>query len=126
MSATSLVTGPERRPDLPAIREVLPAASPAAPEADLVDALRRNPSRLPGLPVVTEHDGRATGSTTPAMPWRSSSGTPFTTPASASSTPPRTAQGPFDVPGEAMMALVLDERRPVPTGTIACPPLFGP
>ncbi len=34
-------------------------------------------------------------------------------------------RAPFDVPDEAMMALVLDDRRPVPTGTIAYPPPFA-
>jgi len=32
---------------------------------------------------------------------------------------------PFEVPDEAMMALVLDPSRPVPSGTITYPPAFG-
>jgi putative acetyltransferase len=32
---------------------------------------------------------------------------------------------PFDVPDEAMMALALDDTRPVPTGTIRYPAAFG-
>ena len=34
-------------------------------------------------------------------------------------------RAPFDVPNEAMMALVLDDARPVPSGTIAYPAAFG-
>ncbi|MYU21007.1 N-acetyltransferase [Streptomyces sp. SID8352] len=34
-------------------------------------------------------------------------------------------RAPFDVPDEAMMALALDDARPVPTGTIQYPPAFG-
>lgn len=34
-------------------------------------------------------------------------------------------RAPFDVPDEAMMALPLDEARPVPSGTIAYPAAFG-
>ena len=34
-------------------------------------------------------------------------------------------RAPFEVPDEAMMALVLDPSRPVPSGTITYPPAFG-
>lgn len=34
-------------------------------------------------------------------------------------------RAPFDVPDEAMMAMALDDTRPVPTGTIQYPPAFG-
>ena len=34
-------------------------------------------------------------------------------------------RAPFDVPDEAMMALRLDDARPVPSGTIAYPAAFG-
>lgn len=34
-------------------------------------------------------------------------------------------RAPFDVPDEAMMALPLDDARPVPSGTIAYPAAFG-
>ena len=34
-------------------------------------------------------------------------------------------RAPFDVPDEAMMALALDDTRPVPTGTIRYPAAFG-
>ncbi|MEW2554502.1 N-acetyltransferase [Streptomyces zhihengii] len=34
-------------------------------------------------------------------------------------------RAPFDVPDEAMMAMALDDTRPVPTGTIQYPAAFG-
>ncbi|MGQ4488633.1 N-acetyltransferase [Streptomyces sp. 372A] len=34
-------------------------------------------------------------------------------------------RAPFDVPDEAMMAMVLDDTRPAPTGTIQYPAAFG-
>lgn len=164
----SWVTRPEERRDLPAIREVLLAAFPTALEADLVDALRKDPSWLPGLSIVAEHDGRVAGHAlltrchvagAPALALapcavspvfqRQGAGSAAITAGLAAARDageslvlvlghpayyPRfgfvraSAYGiraPFDVPDEAMMALVLDDRRPVPTGTIAYPPPFA-
>ncbi|MEU8400571.1 N-acetyltransferase [Nonomuraea sp. NPDC048892] len=164
----SWVTRPEERRDLPAIREVLLAAFPTALEADLVDALRKDPSWLPGLSIVAEHDGRVAGhvlltrchvagapalalapcAVSPAFQRQGAGSAAITASLAAARDAgeslvlvlghpayyPRfgfvraSAYGiraPFDVPDEAMMALVLDDRRPVPTGTIAYPPPFA-
>ncbi|WP_031072565.1 GNAT family N-acetyltransferase [Streptomyces sp. NRRL WC-3742] len=45
-------TRTERPDDAPEIRRVLMAAFPGPDEADLVDALRRDPAWLPGLSIV--------------------------------------------------------------------------
>jgi putative acetyltransferase len=50
-------TRPETAADAPAVRRVLEAAFPTAAEADLVDALRRDPAWLPGLSFVVEAPG---------------------------------------------------------------------
>ncbi|WP_202125949.1 GNAT family N-acetyltransferase [Actinomadura physcomitrii] len=55
-------TRPETAADAPAVRRVLQAAFPTAGEADLVDALRRDPAWLPGLSVVAvDAGGRVAG-----------------------------------------------------------------
>ncbi|MDL4822166.1 GNAT family N-acetyltransferase, partial [Actinomadura opuntiae] len=55
-------TRPETAADAAAVRRVLEAAFPTAAEADLVDALRRDPAWLPGLSLVAESpDGRIAG-----------------------------------------------------------------
>jgi len=55
------VTRPEEERDAEAIRQVLLAAFPTALEADLVDALREDAAWIPGLSIVTEHDGTVVG-----------------------------------------------------------------
>ncbi|GAA2169066.1 GNAT family N-acetyltransferase [Actinomadura napierensis] len=48
---------PETAADAAAVRRVVQAAFPTAEEADLVDALRRDPAWLPGLSFVAEAPG---------------------------------------------------------------------
>ncbi|MER6298484.1 N-acetyltransferase [Kitasatospora sp. NPDC001539] len=52
MQVTNVTTRIERPEDAPATRRVHMAAFPGPDEADLVDALRRDPAWLPGLSVV--------------------------------------------------------------------------
>ncbi|MFB7908514.1 GNAT family N-acetyltransferase [Kitasatospora sp. NPDC059146] len=54
MQVTTRVECPQ---DAPATRRVLMAAFPGPDEADLVDALRRDPAWLPGLSLVAVDDG---------------------------------------------------------------------
>jgi predicted N-acetyltransferase YhbS len=55
-------TRPETAADEAAVRRVLEAAFPTAGEADLVDALRRDPAWLPGLAfVAVDPGGRVAG-----------------------------------------------------------------
>ncbi|MFB4279315.1 MULTISPECIES: GNAT family N-acetyltransferase [unclassified Nonomuraea] len=57
----SWVTRPEEERDVPAIRGINLAAFATSLEADLVDALRKDPAWLPGLSIVAEHDGVVAG-----------------------------------------------------------------
>jgi putative acetyltransferase len=160
-------TRPEQARDVPAIREVLLAAFPTCLEADLVDALRKDPAWLPDLSMVAEHDGVIAGHAlftrchvdgAPALALAPCAVLPEQQRRGAGSAAiiaglakarelgeglvlvlghpsyyprfgfvPASAYGiraPFDVPDEAMMALVLDESQPVPSGTIAYPAPF--
>jgi putative acetyltransferase len=54
-------TRSETERDVAAIREVILAAFPTPLEADLVDALRKDPAWLPDLSIVAEHDGVVAG-----------------------------------------------------------------
>ncbi|GAA2593139.1 N-acetyltransferase [Actinomadura fulvescens] len=54
---TGWKTRPETDQDVPAVRRVVEAAFPTSQEADLVDALRRDPAWLPGLSWVAEAPG---------------------------------------------------------------------
>lgn len=164
----SWVTRPEEERDVPAIREILLAAFPTPLEADLVDALRKDPAWLPGLSIVAEHDGVVAGHAlltrchvgdSPALalapcavlPARQrqgagsaaiaaglaaarSQGEPLVLVLGHPSYYPRFGfarasshgiRAAFDVPDEAMMALVLDASRPAPSGTIAYPAPFS-
>ncbi|KAB8191191.1 GNAT family N-acetyltransferase [Nonomuraea phyllanthi] len=56
----SWTTRPEEPHDVPAIRAVNLAAFPTSLEADLVDALRKDPAWMPGLSLVAERDGAVT------------------------------------------------------------------
>ncbi|MFG1703921.1 GNAT family N-acetyltransferase [Nonomuraea sp. M3C6] len=164
----SWVTRPEEERDIPAIREVNLAAFPTSLEADLVDALRKDPAWLPGLSIVAEHDGVVAGhvlftrchvdgsaalalapcAVLPAYQ-RQGAGSAAIAAGLAKARElgeslvlvlghpgyyPRFGFGrasaygirvPFDVPDEAMMALVLDPSRPVPSGTITYPAPFS-
>ncbi|MFJ4685553.1 GNAT family N-acetyltransferase [Streptomyces sp. NPDC091377] len=60
---TAWTTRPETADDIPAIREILLGAFPTAEEADIVDALRADPTAwIDGLSMVTEApDGTLVG-----------------------------------------------------------------
>ncbi|MGW0804248.1 GNAT family N-acetyltransferase [Nonomuraea sp. NPDC002799] len=163
----SWVARPEEERDVPAVREVNLAAFATSLEADLVDALRKDPAWVPGLSIVAEHDGVVAGH---ALLTRCHvGGVPALALAPCAALPAYQRQGacsaaiaaglararergehlalvlghpsyyprfgfvrasaygiraPFDVPDEAMMALVLDKARPVPSGTITYPAPF--
>ncbi|MEO3872578.1 N-acetyltransferase [Nonomuraea sp. B12E4] len=57
----SWLARPEEARDVPVIREVNLAAFTTALEADLVDALRKDPAWIPGLSIVAELDGVVAG-----------------------------------------------------------------
>ncbi|MFJ9842674.1 GNAT family N-acetyltransferase [Kitasatospora sp. NPDC101155] len=57
MQVTQVTTRIESPQDAPATRRVHMAAFPGPDEADLVDALRRDPAWLPGLSVVAVDEG---------------------------------------------------------------------
>ncbi|MFC4008240.1 GNAT family N-acetyltransferase [Nonomuraea purpurea] len=163
----SWVARPEEERDVAAVREVNLAAFPTSLEADLVDALRKDPAWMPGLSVVAEHDGVVAGYAlltrchvdgVPALALAPCAVLPSYQRRGAGSAAiaaglvrareqgehlvlvvghpsyyPRfgfvraSAYGiraPFDVPDEAMMALVLDKTWVVPGGTIAYPAPF--
>ncbi|SDI81630.1 GNAT family N-acetyltransferase [Nonomuraea jiangxiensis] len=55
------LTRAEEERDVPVIREINLAAFDSALEADLVDALRKDPAWIPGLSLVAELDGIVAG-----------------------------------------------------------------
>ncbi|MEU1435509.1 N-acetyltransferase [Streptomyces sp. NPDC005786] len=163
-------TRPETADDTAAVHAVNAAAFPTEAEADLVDALRKDPSAwLPGLSYVAEApDGSlaacalltrclvggvpalalAPVATAPAHQRRGAGqavvralldaaerrreplvlvlGHPEYYPKFGFVPASRYGIRPgFEVPDEAMMALVLDDSAPVPRGTIAYPAAFG-
>jgi putative acetyltransferase len=169
MSGPRWSVRPETEADVPAIRAVNLGAFPTALEADLVEALRRDPAWVPGLSVVaTDADGNVAGyalltrchvdgaaalalGPCAVLPQyqRQGAGTAairFGLGAAramgenlvlvlghpeyyprfgfqrASSYGIRAS---FDVPDDAMMALVFDKTLAVPAGTITYPPPFG-
>lgn len=162
-------TRPEIPQDVAAIREVNLGAFPTPLEADLVEALRKDPAWLPELSIVAEAPGgvvagyalltrchvddapalalgpcavlpsyqrRGAGAAAIRAGLRAAEdlgenlvlvlGHPEYyprfgfTPASAYGIRPA-----FEVPDEAMMALVFDPALPVPSGTIRYPAPFG-
>ncbi|WUI03231.1 N-acetyltransferase [Spirillospora sp. NBC_00431] len=172
-------TRQERPGDRGAVRAVVEAAFPTAAEADLVDALRRDPAWIPELSMVTEDpgggvvgyalvtrcrvgDGPAERSAALAlapvavMPDRQRGGAGgAAVRAVLAEAAARAATGrgerlvvvlghpeyyprfgfarasslgvgvAFEVPDEALMALVLDGPGPVPSGTVSYPAPFG-
>jgi putative acetyltransferase len=162
-------TRSETPQDIPAIRQVALSAFPTALEADLIEALRRDPAWLPGLSIVAESsDGTIAGyalltrchvGNAPALALGPCAVAPHHQKQGAGSAAiraglhaardeganlilvlghpeyyPRFGFVPastygirpsFEVPDEAMMALVFDDTIPVPTGTIAYPAPFG-
>ncbi|MFD8150708.1 GNAT family N-acetyltransferase [Streptomyces sp. NPDC001046] len=163
-------TRPETPSDLPGVRAVNLAAFPTADEADLVDALRADPSAwIDGLSMVSQApDGTLVGHAlltrchvdgAPALALAPCAVLPSVQRTGAGSAAVRAVldaarargenlvlvlghadyyprfgftpasrfgvRAPFDVPDEAMMALALDDTRPVPTGTIRYPAAFG-
>lgn len=161
---------PETAADIGAVHAVNAAAFPTEAEADLVDALRKDPSAwLPGLSYVAEApDGSlaacalltrclvggvpalalAPVATAPAHQRRGAGqavvralldaaerrGEPLVLVLGHPEYYPKFGFVPasrygirpgFDVPDEAMMALVLDDSAPVPQGTIEYPAAFG-
>ncbi|MFI7367057.1 hypothetical protein ACIBO4_33400 [Streptomyces sp. NPDC050149] len=108
---TLWTTRPETAGDIAAVHAVNAAAFPTEAEADLVDALREDPSAwLPGLSYVAEApDGHP--EYYPKFGF---------VPASRYGIRPG-----FEVPDEAMMALVLDGSAAVAQGTIEYPAAFG-
>ena len=161
---------PEAAADIPAVHAVNAAAFPTEAEADLVDALRGDPSAwLPGLAYVAESSDGAVAAFALLTRCRVG-GAPALALAPVATAPehqrlgagsavvravldaarergerlvlvlghpeyyPRFGFVPssrygirpsFDVPDEAMMALVLDDSGPVPLGTIEYPAAFG-
>ena len=160
--------------DAPAVRHVVEAAFPTPAEAELVDALRRDPEAwLPGLSwVVTDGQDPGAGPVGHALITRCRvGGQPAAALAPCSVLPGRQGHGagtavtaavleaargagerlvvvlghpgyyprfgfapasslgisaPFEVPDEALMAMVLgNPDRPVPGGVIEYPPAFG-
>ncbi|MEV4889615.1 N-acetyltransferase [Nonomuraea sp. NPDC055795] len=168
MSST-WTTRAETSQDIPAIREVALSAFPTALEADLIEALRRDPAWSPELSIVAEtSDATIAGyalltrchvGTTPALALGPCAVTPRFQKQGAGSAAihaallaardkganlvlvlghpeyyPRFGFIPastfgirpsFEVPDEAMMALVFDDTIPVPSGTIVYPAPFG-
>ncbi|MFE9777113.1 GNAT family N-acetyltransferase [Streptomyces sp. NPDC005775] len=163
-------TRPETADDTAAVHAVNAAAFPTEAEADLVDALRKDPSAwLPGLSYVAEApDGSlaacalltrclvggvpalalAPVATAPVHQRRGAGqavvralldaaerrGEPLVLVLGHPEYYPKFGFVPasrygirpgFEVPDEAMMALVLDDSAPVPRGTIAYPAAFG-
>ncbi|THA32442.1 N-acetyltransferase [Streptomyces sp. A1547] len=162
-------TRPETAADAAAVRSVNLAAFETPLEADLVDALRRDASWLPGLSYVAEGpDGsvaahalltRCEVDGVPALALAPVATRPEHQRSGAGSSVVRALlaaakergealvlvlghpayyprfgfvpasrygiRAPFEVPDEAMMALVLDASAPVPQGTIAYPAPFG-
>lgn len=161
---------PETAADIAAVHAVNAAAFPTEAEADLVDALREDPSAwLPGLSYVAEApDGSlaacalltrclvggvpalalAPVATAPAHQRRGAGqavvralleaagrrGEPLVLVLGHPEYYPKFGFVPasrygirpgFEVPDEAMMALVLDDSAPVPQGTIEYPAAFG-
>ncbi|MFG3306768.1 GNAT family N-acetyltransferase [Streptomyces wuyuanensis] len=160
---------PETDADIPAVRAVNTAAFPTDDEADLVDALRRDPSAwLPGLSwvaeapdgsvaayalltrclvggepalalapcaTVPEHQGQGAGTAVirAALDAARSGGERLVVVLGHPEYYPRFGFGPasrlgvrpgFDVPDEAMMALVLDGSDAAPQGMITYPEAF--
>lgn len=169
-SVTRWTTRPETAADIAAVHAVNAAAFPTEAEADLVDALRKDPSAwLPGLSYVAEApDGSlaacalltrclvggvpalalAPVATVPAHQRRGAGqavvralldaaerrGEPLVLVLGHPEYYPKFGFVPasrygirpgFEVPDEAMMALVLDDSAPVPQGTIEYPAAFG-
>ncbi|MFE2147986.1 GNAT family N-acetyltransferase [Streptomyces sp. NPDC059456] len=160
---------PETPADTAAVRAVNLAAFETPLEADLVDALRADPSWLPGLSYVAEGpDGsvaahalltRCEVDGVPALALAPVAADPAIQRSGAGSAVVRALlaaarergealvlvlghptyyprfgfvpasrfgiRAPFEVPDEAMMALVLDDSVPVPQGTIGYPEPFG-
>ncbi|MER5965746.1 bifunctional class I SAM-dependent methyltransferase/N-acetyltransferase [Streptomyces sp. NPDC002057] len=164
------ITRPETAEDAPVIRSLVAAAFGSEAEADLVDALRRDPDAwLPGLSYVAEApDGSVVAH---ALITRCRvGGAPAAALAPVAVAPAHQRSGAgqavvravldaarlrgeplvlvlgdpeyyrrfgfarasehgikpgFEVPDEAMMALVLDDSAPVPSGTIVYPGAFG-
>ncbi len=159
---TAWVTRAESPADVPAVRSIHLAAFETPAEADLVDALRGDPSWLPGLSVVvTDPAGRVVGhalltrcsiDATPALCLAPCAVLPELQRSGAGSAAIRAAlqaarergeayvtvlghpdyyprfgfqrastfgiRVDLDVPDEALMAMTLDETRPLPAGTI--------
>lgn len=169
-SVTRWTTRPETAANIAAVHAVNAAAFPTEAEADLVDALRKDPSAwLPGLSYVAEApDGSlaacalltrclvggvpalalAPVATVPAHQRRGAGqavvralldaaerrGEPLVLVLGHPEYYPKFGFVPasrygirpgFEVPDEAMMALVLDDSAPVPQGTIEYPAAFG-
>lgn len=92
-------TRPETSGDIAAIREVVLAAFPT-PEVDAARSMGEHT-----VVVLGHADYYPRFGFTPASRFG--------------------IRAPFDAPDEAMMALALDDTRPVPRGTIAYPTAFG-
>ncbi|MET9148105.1 N-acetyltransferase [Streptomyces sp. NPDC004042] len=167
---TDWTTRPETAADTAAVRDVNLAAFPTPAEADLVDALRADPTAwIDGLSLLaTAPDGTVTGHALltrchigdrPALALAPCAVLPAAQRTGAGSAAVRAAldaarargehlvvvlghpayyprfgftpasrfgiRAPFEVPDEAMMALPLDDARPVPAGTIRYAAAFG-
>ncbi|MET7647570.1 N-acetyltransferase [Streptomyces sp. NPDC005426] len=169
-SAARWTARPETAADTAAVRAVNAAAFPTEAEADLVDALRADPSAwLPGLSYVAEAPDRSLAAFALLTRCRVS-GVPALALAPVATAPRHQRRGAgqavvravldaarrrgeplvlvlghpeyyprfgfvpasrygirpgFEVPDEAMMALVLDDSAPVAHGTIEYPAAFG-
>lgn len=172
-TGTTWTVRPETPADAPAIRAVNAAAFPTADEADLVEALRADPSAwIEGLSwvatdgeavvahalitrchvgeepalalapcaVLPEHQGRGAGAAViraaleAARQRAELGGENLVLVLGHHDYHPRFGfapasrigvRAPFEVPDEAMMALVLDPSRQVPSGEIRYPAAFG-
>ncbi|MER5307424.1 bifunctional class I SAM-dependent methyltransferase/N-acetyltransferase [Streptomyces sp. NPDC002773] len=163
-------TRPETAEDAPAVRRIVAEAFGSDAEAELVDALRRDPGAwLPGLSYVAEAtDGSVAAHALVTRCRVGDAPAAALAPVSVAPEHQRTGAGQavvravldaarlrgeslvlvlghpeyyprfgfarasaygikpgFEVPDEAMMALVLDDSVPVPPGTIAYPAAFG-
>lgn len=113
---TPWTTRPELPSDAPSLHALIADAFPTAEEADLVDALRADPSAwIEGLSTVATDENAVVVLGHPDFYPRFGF-----EPASLAG-----ITAPFDAPDDAFQAVALDSARPVPRGEISYPEAFG-